>query len=94
MRTTGIVLEALGFVGCLMFCLLYLIGSPDWRKSALGQNLMAKTALLGLLFGLGLLSLLLPIPPWIGLVFLAALDAVLYWRVWILWRIQHGRPGG
>lgn len=93
MRTAGIVLEAAGFLGCLLFVLLYAIGS-DWRRSALGQNLMAKTALLGLLFGLGLLSLVSPIPPWIGLVFLAALDVVLYWRVWILWRIQHGQSGG
>lgn len=81
-----------GFVPAVAFVVLYAIGSPDWRKSSVGQNLMALPAVLGTLLGLWIAARWVgPLPLWVWLAVLAAMDAVLWWRVVLLWLIQHRR---
>lgn len=85
------VLVAVGAAGAATFVGLY-SGSRGWYRTHVGQNLMAMAAvLLGLLVLVLLGRALGPLPRWVWAVGLAALDAVLWWRVVILWRLQRGR---
>lgn len=91
MREIITVLIALGFVAMVTFVGLYL-RSPWWR-SPVGRNLMALPAVLGGLLGLWLLARLVHLPMWLWAGGIAALDGVMWWRVWILWRLQRrGEP--
>ncbi len=89
MTIVFIILTSTGFLAAITFVLLYAIGSPEWRHSPMGRNLMAKAIVLGCLLGLSLLSLLTVVPVWLWLTGMAALDVVLWWRVTILWKVQH-----
>lgn len=81
---------AVGFFAMVAFVGLY--WHSDWRSSQLGTNLMLLPAVLGALLGLWLLARVAgPLPLWMWLGGIAALDAVMWWRVWILWRLQHNR---
>jgi uncharacterized membrane protein len=87
------VLITVGFLAMVAFVALYAVGSPDWRRSPMGRNLMALPAVLGSLLGLWLLARVLgPLPLWLWASGIAALDAVMWWRVVILWRIQRKGP--
>lgn len=82
----------LGFLMSLGFVLLYGLGSPEWRRYAIGQNLLAKSLVLAINMGISLLNIVLRVPPWVFAVTLGALDVVLAWRLVITWRVQH--PAG
>lgn len=81
-------LTAVNFAGACTFVGLYL-RSP-WWQSALGQNLMAKAVVLAVMFGLSLAGYFVRVPMWVWGGGLLLLAGVLWWRVVILWRIQHG----
>lgn len=81
-----------GFAAAAAFVVLYAVGSPDWRKSPVGQNLMALPAVLGTLLGMWIAGRAFgPLPLWLWLFVIAAMDAVMWWRVVLLWHIQHRR---
>lgn len=81
-------LTAVNFLGAITFVALYL-RSPNWWRSQLGQNLMAKAVVLAGMFGLSLAGYFVrvPIPVWAG--GLGLLGCIIWWRVAILWRIQR-----
>lgn len=90
MTLAWLLLVGVGLVGALTFIVLYAVGSRGWwHRTALGRNLMAMPAVLAGLFALTLGSLLLPVPAAVWICGLAALDAVLWWRVVLLWKAQH-----
>lgn len=82
---------ALGAAGALAFAALYL-RTHAWYRSPVGQNLMAMALVLA---GLLLLVFVVRLIPsevtrralWLG--GLLSLDAVLWWRVALLWRLQR-----
>lgn len=79
---------AAGFLAMVAFVVLYWRSS--WRNSPMGRNLMALPAVLGALLGLWLLARVTgPLPVWLWLGGIVSLDAVMWWRVWILWKVQH-----
>lgn len=82
-------LAGIGVAGAVTFCILYATRSPGWHRTGIGQNLMAMAATLAGLLLLVIIGLAVEMPPllWIG--GLATLDAVLWWRVYLLWRTQH-----
>ncbi len=84
-------LLVLGLVGDGMFIILYGLRSPDWASSDIGRNLMAKSVALGVLLAMSLINLVVRVPPWLILTGMAALDAVIWWRVVILRRVQRRR---
>lgn len=82
---------AAGFGAMVAFVALYSWRSA-WRSTPTGRNLMALPAVLGGLLGLWLLARVVgPLPMWVWLGGIMSLDAVMWWRVWILWRLQHGQ---
>lgn len=77
-----------GFLAMVAFVGLY--WRSDWRHTSVGRNLMALPAVLGALLGAWLLARVAgPLPVWLWLAGIVALDGVMWWRVWILWRLQH-----
>jgi hypothetical protein len=79
---------AAGFLAMMAFVVLY--WRSDWRHSPVGRNLMALPAVLGGLLGLWLVARMAgPLPMWLWLGGIVSLDAVMWWRVWILWRLTH-----
>lgn len=79
---------AVGFAAMVAFVVLY--ARSAWSSSPMGRNLMALPAALGGLLGLWLLARIIgPLPMWIWLGGIVTLDAVMWWRVWILWKAQH-----
>lgn len=89
MSLAWVVLVVLGLAGALTFVALYAVGSRGWHRTQLGRNLMAMPAVLAGLFALILTSVLLDVPTWMWLGGMASLDAILWWRVVLLWRAQH-----
>ncbi len=83
------ILVAAGFLGALVFCVLYAVSARDWHHTPVGRNLMAMAAVLAGLLGLSLAAYLVDVWPILWLGGMASLDAVLWWRVWILWRLQR-----
>lgn len=80
---------ALGFAAMVAFVILYSWRS-SWRSTAVGRNLMALPAVLGGLLGLWLVARIVgDLPMWLWLGGIVSLDAVMWWRVIILWRVQH-----
>lgn len=88
-RALYAVLVAAGLAAAITFVALYAWGDRGWFRSELGRNLMAKTAVLGGLLGLSLLGMLIRVPAWVWIGGMATLDAVMWWRVIILYRLQH-----
>lgn len=85
-------LIAVGFAAMVAFVALYATGSRGWYRTPVGRNLMALPAVLLGLLGLWLLSRAFgPLPLWMWVGGLGSLDAVMVWRVAILWRLQHRR---
>lgn len=79
-----------GFLAMVVFVGLY--WRSDWRHTSVGRNLMALPAVLGGLLGLLLVARVAgTLPMWLWLGGIVSLDAVMWWRVWILWRLQHGQ---
>jgi hypothetical protein len=77
-----------GFLAMVAFIGLY--WRSDWRHTPVGRNLMALPAVLAALLGLWLVARLVgTLPMWLWLGGILALDAVMWWRVVILWRLQH-----
>lgn len=91
MTLVGAVLLAIGLVGEAVFIGLQL--RVRWWDTAVGRNLMAKAVVITGLLGLSLLAYFLRVPPWIGLGGLALLDAVVWWRNLITWRLRHQSAG-
>lgn len=94
MRLLITILVAVGALGAGSYVALSLWRSVGWWRSQVGQNLMAMAAVL-----FGLLTLLLAgrvLHPgmWVWIAGLSALDAVLWWRVVILWHLQRKQEGG
>lgn len=89
MSLAWLVLVAIGLAGALTFVALYAAGSRGWHRTAIGRNLMAMPAVLAGLLALTLASLLADLPIWLWLGGMASLDAILWWRVVLLWRAQH-----
>lgn len=85
------VLVGVGLVGASAFVVLYGWLSREWHRSHIGQNLMAMAAVLAGLLGLSLLGFLVRVPAALWLGGMASLDAVLWWRVALLWRVQRRR---
>lgn len=83
------VLIIVGFLGATAFIGLYAARSRDWYHSPVGRNLMAMAVVLAGLLALSALGLLMRVWPWLWLGGMAALDVVLWWRVLLLWRVQH-----
>lgn len=83
------ILVAVGLAGAVAFVVLYAAGTRDWYRSAIGRNLMAMPAVLAGLFAFTLASMLLTLPAWVWLGGMGSLDAVLWWRVGLLWKAQH-----
>lgn len=77
-----------GLIPAVAFIVLYL-RIDGWRGTAIGRNLLAKAVVLAALFALSLVSQLWTPPAWVWLAITAALDAVLWQRLWILVRYQH-----
>lgn len=72
------------------FMVLYTVRS-NWRASVMGRHLMTFMGVLATLlvmWGVGRLTGG-PLPLWTWAVALGAFDAVLLWRVVLLWRTQH-----
>lgn len=91
MKALGLILVGLGFALSGAFVLLYGLGSHEWRKYAIGRNLLAKSLVLCVLLGMSLLSSVVQVPPPLFYAALAALDGVLAWRLVITWRLQHAQ---
>lgn len=90
MRLVITALIAVGLIAMVVFVALYAAGSPDWRKSPMGRNLMALPAVLGSLLALWLSARFFgPLPLGVWVAGIAALDAVMWWRVAILWQVQR-----
>jgi hypothetical protein len=83
------VLIAVGAAAMLVFVVLYAVGSRGWYRTAVGRNLMALPAVLAALLLLWLARRLVAVPDWVWWGGLASLDAVMWWRVAILWRLQR-----
>lgn len=83
------VLLAVGLAGCLTFVSSYWWFSRGWHRTPVGQNLMAMAAVLGGMLALSLLGLVWAPPAWLFLGGMASLDAVMWWRVVLLWRVQR-----
>lgn len=81
----------LGAVFSGAFVILYGFGSSEWRRYAIGQNLIAKAVVLCAMFSLTVISFVLSVPPWVFVTGLHALDAILAWRLVITWQAQHPR---
>jgi uncharacterized membrane protein YfcA len=82
-----------GFLAMVAFIALY--WRSDWRRTPVGRNLMALPAVLGALLGLWLVARVVgDLPMWVWLGGILSLDAVMWWRVWILWRLQHDERAG
>lgn len=93
MKAAITVAIAAGFLAMCAFVGLY--WRSDWRHTSVGRNLMALPAVLGALLGLWLVARIAgPLPVWLWLGGILALDAVMWWRVVILWRLQHDQAGG
>lgn len=98
MKWGYIILLTVGLIAQMTFVVLYAAKSREWRRSDLGRNLMAKSVIIGGLLALSLIGLLTVVPTWVWYGGMISLDAVMWWRVAILWRIQHepdpptGRP--
>jgi hypothetical protein len=78
-----------GLAGCLTFIGVYWAGSRGWHRTPVGRNLMAMAAVLGGLLALSLAALAWTLPTWLFLGGMASLDAVMWWRVVLLWKVQH-----
>jgi hypothetical protein len=85
---------AAGALISLTFVVLYGWRSP-WRSTAVGRHMMTFMCVLAGVFLLWLAHRLWgPLPPAVWLAALAAFDAVLGWRVVLLWQAQHHDSGG
>lgn len=85
-----IVLIALCFLESGAFVALYARRSA-WSSTAMGRHLMAFGAVLTVLFGMVLAGWVIgPLPRALWVVGLAALAAVLGWRIQLLLRAQRG----
>ena len=94
MRAAITAAVAAGFAAMVAFVVLYSWRSA-WRSTPTGRNLMALPAVLGGLLGLWLIARMAgPLPMWLWLGGILALDAVMWWRVIILWRLQHEERNG
>jgi hypothetical protein len=86
------VLFGAGALGCLVFVTLYAWRSRGWQRVDTGRNLMAMMAVLLTLLALVTVSRWHgPFSPMVWTALLCLLDAVIWWRVIILWRRQHER---
>lgn len=84
-----VVLLVVGLAGCSTFIGVYWAGSRGWHRTAVGRNLMAMAAVLAGMLALSLVGLAWTLPDWLFLGGMAALDAVMWWRVVLLWHAQH-----
>lgn len=83
----------LGAAGSLAFVVLYL-RTRGWYRSPIGRNLMAMAAVLTALLLLVFVVRFIPsldVRRWLWFGGLCALDAVLWWRVGLLLRLQRRR---
>lgn len=90
--TTWEMLIAAG--AAVAFMILYAVRS-DWRRSVMGQHLMAFMGVLAailVMWAVGRFVGKLPLLAWT--VALGAFDLVLVWRVLLLWRTQHTNGNG
>lgn len=83
------------FIGCVVFCILFGRKWRRWLHTRMGPNLFAVMFVLAVLQGIAVLRLIFPLD-WIDAHAVtvrfwsfAALFAVIWWRNWILIKIQH-----
>lgn len=91
MITAWAVLVVVGLAGCLTFIGTYWWLARSWHHTPVGRNLMAMAFVLAGMLALSLIGLVWMPPAWLFLGGMASLDAVMWWRVVLLWRVQH-RP--
>lgn len=85
----GTILIAVGAAAMVAFVVVYAVGSRGWYRTAVGRNLMALPAVLAVLLLLSTARRLGHVPDAVWWVSLGALDAVMWWRVVILVRLQR-----
>lgn len=86
------VIFTVGALGAWVFVGLYAWRSRGWQRQDTGRNLMSMMVVLAVLMSLVSISRALgPIPRFIWTALTILLDAVIWWRVVILWRRQHER---
>jgi accessory gene regulator protein AgrB len=90
----GLILYVGETIGCVVFCVLFMLRST-WWKTSVGQNMLAMMFVLAVFQGLSLLRLVLA-PGWyeanavtIRFWTFLCLFIVVWWRVLILWLVQH-----
>lgn len=94
MRLAWGVLASVGLAGAVTFIVLYATRSRGWHRSSVGRNLMAMAATLAGLLLLVVVQLAVRPPQFFWLGGLGTLDAVLWWRVALLWKAQHEAQHG
>lgn len=95
LATATLVLFVGEFIGCFVFCVLFGFRSHRWWRTRMGPNLFAMMFVLTVLQGIAVLRLVFP-AEWITANAILvrfwsflSLFIVVWWRVILLWRIQH-----
>lgn len=87
------VLLALAIIGCFTFVVSYQV-LADWRSTAVGRNVMAFMAVVGILLTLALLRTFVPnverYADWLRIASFSAVGAIVWHRVFLLYRAQSG----
>ncbi len=83
-------LTLIGFVAGLTFMILF-ASRLSWPPSEVGKILFVFPAVVTGLLGMSLVSTMMHVWAPLWLAGMASLDAVLWWLVWYLWRLQHPR---
>ncbi len=83
------VLTITAAVASVLFVLTYL-RSP-WRKNVTGRNTMAFMAVVAAALTTAVVFRQLdePLPKWLSVVIWGMINWPLWWRAWILWKVQH-----
>lgn len=83
------ILTGTAAAAAIVFCVFYL-RSP-WRKNVTGRNTMAFMGAVAVVLTIAVLFRLAhtPLPLWLSVLLWLAINWPLWWRVIILWRVQH-----
>ena|SRR5688572_25656530 len=83
------VLTITAALAAILFCAAY-TRSP-WRGNVTGRNTMAFMAVVAVALTTAVVFRLSgnSLPKWLGAVVWMMINWPLWWRVWILWKVQH-----